>query len=76
MDFKIYKPVREDAMQEAGVETPEAFADFVAQSIAQSAGVAVTGTYADGSVHLHTDDANMQAVSDALERRGLTHGFH
>lgn len=75
VDFDVYKPVREDAMQQAGVSTPEEFATWFAATISQETGCEITGAYTDGKVHLCTDDANMEAVSDALERRGMTHGF-
>lgn len=75
LDFTVYKPVRSDAMERMGVTTPEAFAEAFAGMIARETHCNVTGTYADGYVHLHTNDANMKKVSDSLELRGLSHGF-
>lgn len=75
LDFTVYKPVRDDAMERMGVTTPEAFASAFAAMIAKETDCEVTGSLVDGYVHLHTDDANMEKVSDSLELRGLTHGF-
>lgn len=75
LDFKIYKPLRPDALAKAGVATAAEFATFFAKMIAKETGCAITGTYTDEYVHLHTDESNMVAVSDALEARGLSHRF-
>jgi hypothetical protein len=73
LDFKIYKPLRPDALAKAGVTTEAEFATFFADMIAKETQCEITGTYADECVHLHTDESNMVAVSDALEARGLSH---
>ncbi len=76
LDIKIYKPVRPGALVLAGVKTPAEFARWFAATIAIEAGVPVTGTAeADGDVflvHLHTDEANLQAVGTRLDVRGLS----
>lgn len=75
LNIRIYKSVETADLEKAGVSTTEQFAARFATSISKATGCQVTGSMEDGYVHLHTEDRNMERVSDALERRKLSHRF-
>ncbi len=75
LDFTVYKPVRSDAIAQVHAETPQKFAEWFAATISRATSCEISGSFDGTWVHLHTQDENMERVSDALEARGLTHGF-
>lgn len=75
LNFTIYKTIAASDLEHVSVNTLEEFAKWFAVQIAKETNCTVSGQIIDGQVHLITADCNMERVSDALERRNLTHKF-
>lgn len=75
LNFTIYKTITNKDLEHVGVNNPEEFAKWFAGQITKETGCNVSGQIIGGEVHLITADRNMERVSDALERRNLTHNF-
>jgi hypothetical protein len=73
--YTIHKPVRQDALQRAGVQNETEFARWFANSISQECGgCEIQGVYEDGFLRLQVEEQNMPDVDRALDARNLFYG--
>lgn len=74
--FKIYKPVREDALERMGVTTPQQFASGFAIMLSKHTGVEVTASIdGEGLINVTCLEKDMFAVSESLTARGLSYRY-